>query len=75
MGLAGDPRARLALEGALGDGEARDRKDRFDTYFSEAELDQLLAEAGFAVIKKEFGESRGFDGSSHPFVMIHATRA
>lgn len=59
----------------LGEGEGRDTKDRFYTYFSEAELENLLLKAGFHIESREFGESTGLAGKPHGFIAICARLA
>ncbi|MFC6688781.1 class I SAM-dependent DNA methyltransferase [Jhaorihella thermophila] len=56
----------------LGQGESRDRLGRFYAYYSEAELDRLLAEAGFAVLGKRFGSGTGLDGSVSDWIAVTA---
>mgnify|MGYP001820263748 CR=1 FL=1 len=58
----------LALK--LGEGEARDGKGRFYTYYSEEELCGLLGAAGFEVGDREHGRDVGFDGTPHDFIVI-----
>lgn len=56
----------------LGTGEGRDGRDRLYTYYSEAELDALLTEAGFSIVERQTGEGIGFDGRPHPMTVISA---
>ncbi len=56
----------------LGEGEARDRLGRFYAYYSEADLDRLLAEAGFAILGKQFGSGTGLDGTESDWISVTA---
>ncbi len=58
----------------LGTGEARDRRNRFYTYYGEEELAGLLGAAGLDVFEREYGCETGFDGSAHDFIVLHARR-
>ncbi len=51
----------------LGAAEARDRHGRAYSYFTQGELDRLLAEAGFARLAVDTGEKTGLDGIAEPF--------
>ncbi|RYH11778.1 class I SAM-dependent methyltransferase [Tropicimonas sp. IMCC6043] len=68
------PGGLLLLAMKLGTGEARDGKDRLYTYYEQAELEELLAGAGFLVTDSETGEGTGFDGSTHRFILLRARR-
>ena len=68
------PGGQLLLGMKLGEGEARDRRDRFYTYYSAEDLEERLALAGLRVIHRHFGESEGFDGTSHPHAILTALR-
>lgn len=69
------PKGRLVLVLKIGEGEHRDRMDRFYTYYSETELEQLLSAAGFAIFESGFGEEVGFEGQPQPFIALQATLA
>lgn len=56
----------------LGRGEARDAIGRFYTYYSEDELDDLLAAAGFTVTGKRFGSGPGLDGTMSDWIAVAA---
>lgn len=66
------PGGRLHLTMKLGTGEARDSKQRFYSYFSEAELASLLTAAGFAIESRETGTGTGYDGARHDFIALLA---
>ena len=56
----------------LGEGEARDRLGRFYAYYSEAELDRLLAAAGFSLLDRRFGSGAGLDGTVSDWIAVAA---
>ncbi|SFD06909.1 class I SAM-dependent methyltransferase [Tropicimonas isoalkanivorans] len=58
----------------LGEGEARDSKDRLYTYYTEPKLERLLTDAGFAITEREHGDDVGFDGSPHRYIVLHARK-
>jgi SAM-dependent methyltransferase len=58
----------------LGEGEARDSKDRLYTYYTEQDLERLLTDAGFAIVEREYGDDVGFDGSPHWYIALHARK-
>lgn len=66
------PGGILHLGLKLGEGEERDDLGRFYAYYSEAELHDLLHDAGFAVLDVETGEERGLAGTIDPFIVITA---
>ncbi|MCT8159223.1 class I SAM-dependent DNA methyltransferase [Pseudoruegeria sp. SHC-113] len=66
------PGGLLHLGMKLGSGEGRDGLGRFYTYYSVEELENLLAQAGFRVAGKRFGEAAGLAGTSDPFVILTA---
>lgn len=63
---------RFVIGMKLGAGEGRDGRGRLYTYYSEAELDALLAAAGFSIIERQSGEGTGLDGRPHPMTVISA---
>ena len=65
----------LHLGMKLGTGSARDKLDRFYTYYSQAELTQLLGDAGFDVLEATVGESPGMAGSVEPWVILLARKS
>lgn len=69
------PEGRLVLVLKIGEGDHRDRMDRFYTYYSETELEQLLSDAGFSIFERGFGEEVGFEGQPQPFIALQATLA
>jgi SAM-dependent methyltransferase len=66
------PGGWLHLGLKLGEGEGRDDLGRFYAYYSEAELRDLLQDAGFEVIEIETGEERGLAGTIDPFIVMTA---
>ena len=68
------PEGRLMLGLKLGSGEARDTIGRLYTYYSEAEITDLLVQAGFAVESVETGRDDGFDGTPSDWIILMAQR-
>ncbi len=66
------PGGLLHLGMKTGAGEARDGLDRLYSYYSVAELQTILAEAGFTVTATSEGHERGLAGTDDPFVIIVA---
>lgn len=66
------PGGQLYLGMKLGEGEARDSIGRFYAYYSEEELAELLAKAGFTITQSSLGEEPGLDGVMWPYTVIHA---
>jgi trans-aconitate methyltransferase len=56
----------------LGVGEQRDKIDRMYAYYEEAELKDLLKNAGFTVISTRLGKEAGLAGSVDPYIIITA---
>lgn len=56
----------------LGEGEKRDRLGRFYTYYSEAELIELLNAAGFTPTVRRHTRGKGLDGVMANSIWIHA---
>lgn len=54
----------------LGEGEARDKFGRFYTYYSQEELSNHLANAGFTIDSIETGEVMGMAGKVEPWIML-----
>lgn len=69
------PGGRLMLGMKTGTGEARDRLGRAYTFYSEAELDALLATAGFAVLSRRTGAEAGLAGTVDPWIVLVARRS
>jgi len=67
------PNGLLHIGMKLGTGSARDKLDRYYTYYSEQELRDLLAQAGFNVEREEQGEALGLAGSKEPWVALQST--
>ncbi|MFV2035577.1 MAG: class I SAM-dependent methyltransferase [Halocynthiibacter sp.] len=55
-----------------GNGENRDSIGRFYTYYTEAELNRLVEEAGFSVTHQTLGEDVGLDGTLAPWIILSA---
>lgn len=66
------PGGQLYLGMKLGEGEARDGIGRFYAYYSEAELEDHLRDAGFTITSRRTGEEVGLDGQMWPFIVIYA---
>jgi len=58
-----------------GDGSARDKIDRFYTYYTEAELLKTLENAGFHDFQIKHGESPGLAGKVEPWMIVLAKSA
>ncbi|MFC3613879.1 class I SAM-dependent DNA methyltransferase [Lutimaribacter marinistellae] len=56
----------------LGKGEGPDQLGRFYTYYSEDELTELLAAAGFTVTGRRHGNAPGLDGTPSDWVALAA---
>lgn len=54
----------------LGEGEGPDRIGRFYAYYSEEELDALLAKAGFTPTQFNKGQGKGMDGSMARYITV-----
>ena len=71
-------RASLRVDGVLhigmktGTGTARDSLDRQYTYYEEAELMDLVVNAGFKILNTDTGATVGLDGERAPWVIILA---
>lgn len=66
------PGGALFLGMKLGTGERRDKIGRFYSYYSEGELRQALATAGFTAIETTCGEGVGLAGNLDPFILMTA---
>ncbi|MDV7143771.1 class I SAM-dependent methyltransferase [Tropicimonas sp. TH_r6] len=69
------PGGHFLIAMKLGTGEARDRRNRFYTYYEEDELAGLVEAVGLMIFDREYGAEIGFDGSPHDFIILHARRA
>ncbi|WP_208351357.1 class I SAM-dependent DNA methyltransferase [Pseudaestuariivita rosea] len=58
----------------LGTGAKRDRLNRFYTYYSEAELTDLLEQHGFSPLYKRQGEGKALSGEIAPFIIIQSRK-
>ncbi|WP_377193189.1 class I SAM-dependent DNA methyltransferase [Ruegeria meonggei] len=56
----------------LGTGEHRDDLDRYYTYFSQTEIEEALAAAGFTIDRITTGMGRGLAGSYDGFILVLA---
>jgi len=56
----------------LGDGDARDRIDRFYTYYTKDELLTYLTEAGFKIDSSRQGRGPGLDGVDADWIAVAA---
>ena len=57
-----------------GKGEARDKIGRFYTYYTDKEISETLASAGFRVDNRWFGSGEGLDGTVAPWIVLHARK-
>ncbi len=57
-----------------GTGEKRDAIGRFYAYYELDELTQLLADAGFRVVRERTGEEEGLDGTVAPWIILLARK-
>ena len=55
-----------------GEGDLRDRIDRYYTFVTVDELEGLLGDAGFAVLSRREGAERGCAGTLDPYVIVLA---
>lgn len=69
---AAKPGGRLHLSMKLGSGEATDKLGRFYSYYSQEELEKLLADAGFAVGSHITGATEGLAGGIEDWIAITA---
>ncbi|KUJ77477.1 class I SAM-dependent DNA methyltransferase [Ruegeria profundi] len=56
----------------LGTGEHRDELDRSYTYFSQTEIEDALAQAGFSIDRITTGMGKGLAGSYDGFILVMA---
>jgi len=56
----------------LGQGEARDKIGRLYTYYTQAELEGLLTDAGFTIDSHRLGNGVGLDGSASDWITVAA---
>lgn len=66
------PGGRFHIGLKLGTGEARDKIGRLYTYYTQAELEQLLTEAGFAIDAHRLGNGVGLDGTASDWITVTA---
>lgn len=69
------PEGWFFLGTKLGEGEYRDSIGRFYAYYTQPELTDLLANAGFEIVDKYLGTEAGLSGEVAPFILIHARHA
>lgn len=68
------PGGRLHIGLKSGTGEQRDGLGRFYAYYQDAELTDLLAEAGLTVCYRAYGKEAGLDGTIAPWIILQATK-
>nr|WP_170419022.1 class I SAM-dependent methyltransferase [Ruegeria atlantica] len=66
------PEGAFFLGLKLGTGEHRDGIDRYYTYFSQTEIEEALAEAGFTIDRITTGVGKGLAGSYDGFILVIA---
>ncbi|MHC0051881.1 class I SAM-dependent DNA methyltransferase [Actibacterium sp. D379-3] len=66
------PGGQLLLGMKLGQGTARDRLNRFYTYYSLEELHRLVAQAGFTITGDTREVVPGFEGTPSPSITLRA---
>ena len=66
------PGGRLHVGLKTGTGEKRDALGRFYAFYGDAELTNLLTDAGFTVADKCFGKDEGLDGTIAPWMIVVA---
>jgi hypothetical protein len=54
----------------LGEGSKRDKYGRYYAYYSQAELELYLNEAGFDFVHAELGEALGMAGDMEPWIAL-----
>jgi SAM-dependent methyltransferase len=64
------PQGVFHLGMKTGSGSARDKLDRYYTYYSQEQLTNHLADAGFVVEHAELGEAKGLAGDMEPWVVL-----
>ncbi len=69
---AAKPGARLHLSVKVGEGEQTDTIGRFYSYYTQAELDGLIEEAGFRVAGHLTGAEEGLSGDMAEWVAVEA---
>ena len=68
------PGGLLHLGMKTGDGEKRDAIGRFYAYYTESELEGLLADAGLEIETRNYGEDMGLDGMMAPWIILTARK-
>jgi predicted TPR repeat methyltransferase len=68
--IALKPQGLLHLGMKLGEGSKRDKYGRYYTYYSQAELELYLNDAGFDLVHAELGEARGMAGDMEPWIAL-----
>ncbi|WP_298849567.1 bifunctional 2-polyprenyl-6-hydroxyphenol methylase/3-demethylubiquinol 3-O-methyltransferase UbiG [uncultured Ruegeria sp.] len=66
------PKGQLFLGMKLGTGEHRDDLDRYYTYYTEAEIEDALRNAGFTIDRAVHGIGKGLAGSYDGFILVFA---
>lgn len=63
---------RFHLGMKLGEGQKRDALGRLYTYYSEAELEELLTAAQFNIVGRHTWQGKGLAGGTEPFIAVFA---
>ncbi|KIC39967.1 methyltransferase type 11 [Ruegeria sp. ANG-R] len=66
------PGGQLFLGMKLGTGEHRDDLDRYYTYYTQPEIEEALAAAGFSIDRTVQGMGQGLAGSYDGFILVFA---
>jgi len=64
------PQGLLHLGMKLGEGSKRDKYGRYYAYYTQAELELYLNQAGFDLVDAELGEALGMAGDMEPWMAI-----
>jgi len=68
------PGGLLHIGMKTGQGEARDPIGRFYTYYSDAELTELLRTSGLSVVSRATGREKGLAGTIDPWIILLARK-
>ncbi|NOD36384.1 MULTISPECIES: methyltransferase domain-containing protein [unclassified Ruegeria] len=66
------PKGQLFLGMKLGTGEHRDALERYFTYYTEAEIEDALTQAGFTIDRTVKGMGKGLAGSYEGYMLVFA---
>jgi len=64
------PQGLLHLGMKLGEGSKRDKYGRYYAYYSQAELESHLKDAGFDLVHAQLGEALGMAGDMEPWIVL-----